>query len=75
MEKLFSGIDISGVRIKNRIAIAPMISNLAAPEGYPSDQHIAYLAERARGGVGLILTEYTYVNRVDARDSLNQLSS
>ena len=61
MEKLFSGIDIGGVRTKNRIAMAPMISNLAAPEGYPSDQHITYLAERARGGVGLILTERKYI--------------
>ncbi|MEM0472932.1 MAG: NADH oxidase, partial [Sulfolobales archaeon] len=72
-EKLFSSITIGSVRIRNRIAMAPMISNLAAPEGYPSDAHIAYLAERAKGGVGLIFTEYTYVNRIDARGSLNQL--
>ncbi|GAY26005.1 NADH oxidase [Desulfurococcaceae archaeon AG1] len=72
-EKLFSSITIGSVRIRNRIAMAPMISNLATPEGYPSDAHIAYLAERAKGGVGLIFTEYTYVNRIDARGSLNQL--
>ncbi|MEM0293761.1 MAG: hypothetical protein QXF93_04045, partial [Saccharolobus sp.] len=42
--------------------MSPMISNLATPEGYPSETHIAYLAERAKGEVGLIITEYTYIN-------------
>lgn len=53
--------------------MSPMISNLATPEGYPSDAHIAYLAERAKGGIGLIITEYTYINHTDARGSVNEL--
>lgn len=66
-------IRIGDIVLKNRIAMSPMISNLGTPEGYPSDAHIAYLAERAKGGVGLIITEYTYVNHVDARGSVNEL--
>ncbi|MEM3270035.1 MAG: NAD-binding protein [Saccharolobus sp.] len=72
-EKLLEPITIGEVRLKNRIAMSPMISNLATPEGYPSETHIAYLAERAKGEVGLIITEYTYINRVDARGSVNEL--
>ncbi|MEM3515924.1 MAG: NAD-binding protein [Saccharolobus sp.] len=72
-EKLLEPITIGEVRLKNRIAMAPMSSNLATPEGYPSETYIAYLAERAKGEVGLIITEYTYINRVDARGSVNEL--
>ena len=71
--RIFREIYIGGLRIRNRIAMAPMISNLASPEGYPSEAHVAYMVERARGGVGLIITEYTYINKIDSRGSLNQL--
>jgi 2,4-dienoyl-CoA reductase-like NADH-dependent reductase (Old Yellow Enzyme family) len=73
ISRIFSEIYIGGLRIRNRIAMAPMISNLASPEGYPSEAHVAYMVERARGGVGLIITEYTYINKIDSRGSLNQL--
>ncbi|SAI85712.1 NADH oxidase [Saccharolobus solfataricus] len=62
LSKLLEPIRIGDIVLKNRIAMSPMISNLGTPEGYPSDAHIAYLAERAKGGVGLIITEYTYVS-------------
>nr|WP_256202609.1 NADH:flavin oxidoreductase [Sulfuracidifex tepidarius] len=70
---LLEPIRIGKVTLRNRVAMAPMISNLGTPEGYPTDAHIMYLAERAKGGASLILTEYTYVNRVDARGSVNEL--
>ncbi|QGA54106.1 NAD(P)-binding protein [Sulfolobus sp. E5-1-F] len=73
LSKLLEPIRVGDVILKNRIAMSPMISNLGTPEGYPSDAHIAYLAERAKGEVGLIITEYTYVNHIDARGSVNEL--
>jgi len=69
--KLFEPLRIRDVELKNRVVMAPMISNLGTPAGYPTDNHILYLARRA--SVGLIITEYTYVNRIDARGSYNQL--
>ncbi|MCL5679301.1 MAG: NAD(P)-binding protein [Candidatus Thermoplasmatota archaeon] len=66
---------IGRVRIKNRIVMAPMISNLAQASGYTSEEHIAYLEERAKGGTGLIITEYTYVNSINSRGSRNQLGA
>lgn len=55
--KLFEPIKIGRVRIKNRIAMAPMgIVGLTTPDGNPGPRAIDYYKERAKGGVGLIIT-------------------
>ena len=55
--KLFEPIKIRKVEIKNRIAMAPMgITGLVNPDGSPGPRAIDYYIERARGGVGLIIT-------------------
>ncbi len=63
---------IGNVSIRNRIVMAPMISNLADPDGNTNENHIAYLEERAKGGAGLIITEYTYVDGKNSRGSRNE---
>lgn len=63
---------IGDLEIKNRLVMAPMISNMANPDGCTNENHIAYLEERAKGGVGMIVTEYTYVNDRNSRGSRNQ---
>ena len=56
-KKLFEPIKIGEVEIKNRIAMAPMgITGLVNPDGGLSPRGIDYYIERARGGVGLIIT-------------------
>lgn len=62
---------MGGVELSNRIAMSPMATNLATPEGYPTEELVMYYVRRA--SAGLIITEYTYVNRVDARGTPNQL--
>jgi len=57
----FSGIlepiKIGRLEIKNRVAMAPMgIVGLLNPDGSPGPRGIDYYIERARGGVGLIIT-------------------
>ncbi len=66
--KLLEPFYIRDVKLRNRVVMAPpMISNLAAPGGgYPTDEHIAYMARRT-ASAGLIITEYTYVDAVDSR--------
>ncbi|MGP6294410.1 oxidoreductase [Caldiplasma sukawensis] len=71
--KLFEPFEIEGVELKNRIAMAPMISNLANPDGSPSEAQISYLEERSKGCFGLLFTEYSFVNGVNARGSRNQM--
>lgn len=63
---------IGDLEIRNRLVMAPMISNLANPDGCTNENHIAYLTERAKGGTGLIITEYSYVNNINSRGSRNQ---
>lgn len=64
---------IGNTEIKNRIVMAPMISNIADPSGITNENHAHYLMERAIGGVGLIISEYTYVNDRNSRGSPNQM--
>ncbi|WP_393971338.1 NAD(P)-binding protein [Oxyplasma meridianum] len=63
---------IGNLKIKNRIVMAPMISNLGNPDGSTNENHISYLEARAKGGFGLIITEYTFVNNRNSRGSVNE---
>jgi len=56
-KKIFDPIKIGEVEIKNRIAMAPMgVAGLVNLDGSLSPRGIDYYIERARGGVGLIIT-------------------
>lgn len=57
---LFSPIQIGKTTVKNRIFMPPISTNLAK-KGYVTDELIAHYAARAKGGVGLIVTEVTTV--------------
>jgi 2,4-dienoyl-CoA reductase-like NADH-dependent reductase (Old Yellow Enzyme family) len=45
--KILEGIEIAGVRIKNRIVMPPMCTRLANPDGSVSAQLIEYYKARA----------------------------
>jgi 2,4-dienoyl-CoA reductase-like NADH-dependent reductase (Old Yellow Enzyme family)/thioredoxin reductase len=55
--RLFSPVPIGSAEIKNRVAMTPMGVNLAAAGGGVNDDIIAFYEARARGGVGLIISE------------------
>ncbi len=57
---LFSPIKIGTHTIKNRIFMPPLSTNLA-DKGYVTDALVEHYATRAKGGVGLIITEVTTV--------------
>ena len=48
---------ISRMALKNRLIMAPISTNLASANGTVSDELVFHYAERARGGVGLIIVE------------------
>ena len=55
--KLMEPIKIGKLEIKNRVAMAPMaVVGLLNPDGSPGQRAIDYYIERARGGVGLIIS-------------------
>lgn len=57
---LFSPIALGPLTLRNRIAMAPLTRQMAEADGTPTDEMVAYYARRARGGLGLIITEGTY---------------
>ena len=56
METLFNPIKINNLDIPNRFAMAPMTRN-KSPNGIPGQNVADYYERRAKGGVGLIITE------------------
>jgi len=74
LTKLFEPGKIGTMCIKNRIVMSPMITDYADEEGYVTQKLIDYLAERAKGGVGLIILEASYVQRFLGRAFLNQVA-
>lgn len=60
-EALFQPITIGRIEIRNRIAMAPLASHQATPDGYVNNQVRAWFAARAKGGTGLIITSPVFV--------------
>ncbi|MGN1276980.1 MAG: FAD-dependent oxidoreductase [Floccifex sp.] len=61
---LFEPIQIGKTVVKNRIFMPPVSTNLCAKNHYISDALIEHYASRAKGGVGLIITEVTTIEPV-----------
>ncbi|HET7875094.1 MAG TPA: FAD-dependent oxidoreductase [Methylomirabilota bacterium] len=64
--RLFTPISVGGLALKNRLVLAAMGTAYAERGGLVSDRLIAYLARRARGGVGLVVTEAAAVDESGA---------
>ncbi len=61
---LFSPLQIGRVTVPNRVSFSAHLTNFAE-ECLPSERHVFYLAARARGGSGLIITEEQSVHPTD----------
>ena len=59
---LFSPLEIRGVRLKNRVVVAPM-HQYSAVEGFATDWHLVNAGKYAQGGAGLVIMESTKVAR------------
>ncbi|MBY0096113.1 NAD(P)/FAD-dependent oxidoreductase [Mesobacillus maritimus] len=73
-QNLFSPGKIGTLELKNRVVMTAMGTGFANPDGTPSERIIKYYEERAKGGVGLIVTEVTRVNDDHGKASDGQLS-
>ena len=58
-------LDTSGrigkLRLKNRLVMPPLVTNLGDEEGYVTEESMAYYTKRGKGGFGLIITEATAI--------------
>ena len=59
---LFSPLDIRGLRLRNRVVVAPM-HQYSAVEGFANDWHLVNAGKFAQGGAGLVIMESTKVAR------------
>ncbi len=60
-----------GLRLRNRIVMAPMTRRKAADDGIPTAAIVEYYRRRAAGEVGLIISEGTHVDALHAPDTFN----
>jgi 2,4-dienoyl-CoA reductase-like NADH-dependent reductase (Old Yellow Enzyme family) len=57
---LFSPVSVAGIKLRNRLVMAPMTRQFS-PDGVPGDDVAAYYGRRA-SSLGLLITEGTYVD-------------
>lgn len=73
-QMLFEPIQFASLVAKNRVVMAPMVTNFATEDDAVTDPQITYYTERARGGVGTIVVEASNI-REDVRISARQIGS
>ena len=56
--KIWQPLDVGPMSLKHRIIVSPH-SQYYGDHGFPSDRHVGYYAERAKGGAAMVGVEYT----------------
>lgn len=62
MTHLLAPLSLSGLMLRNRIAMPPMWSGQARPDGSVTDKIIEYHRVRAAAGCGLVTVEHSFVD-------------
>lgn len=73
-EKLLSPMKIGSLEVRNRFVQTAMGVGVSNYDGSAKESTVAYYGERAKGGMGLIISEYTRVNESDGMAGPAQLS-
>ena len=66
-KKLWQPIKINNMRLRNRIMLSAMGTFTPMQDGTDSEEGIRYYEERAKGGVGLIMTGAMFLNEKTAQ--------
>lgn len=69
---LFTPGNIGGLKPRNRLVMPPMVRNYADADGRVTPRYLAHIERIARGGVGTMIIEASYV-REDGRGFRNEL--
>lgn len=64
-QSLFTPVTLGPLSLNNRVVMAPMTRTFS-PGNVPSDDVVEYYRRRAAGGVGLIITEGTFIGHIGA---------
>ncbi|WP_312811599.1 NAD(P)/FAD-dependent oxidoreductase [Sedimentibacter sp.] len=72
-KKLFDPAQIGTVKLKNRVVMTAIGTGLPTWNGEASEEMIRYYEDRAKGGCGLIIPEFTRVDSESGQCNPNQL--
>jgi len=61
-ELLCKSFKVGKVELKNRMVMPPMVTRYATADGFATRRTVGYYTARAKGGIGLIIVEATYVH-------------
>ncbi len=61
LKLLFEPLEINGLRLRNRVVMAPMCTQYSDADGCVTEKMIGYYAERARNELGLVIVEASAV--------------
>ncbi len=73
LKKLMSPGRIGNMNLRNRIVMTAMGTSFGGGEGFTSEREIRFYEERAKGGVGLIITAAVSVSHPSGVCFLNQM--
>lgn len=73
-QKLFEPGHIGKLKLKNRLIRAPMWTAYSGFDGSVTERLLRHYRELALGGVGLVMVEYTYVDKKSSKSNYCQLS-
>ncbi|MES2615996.1 MAG: NADH:flavin oxidoreductase [Bdellovibrionota bacterium] len=65
---IFQPFSLNSIQLNNRFVMAPMTRS-KAPNNIPNENTALYYQKRVQGGVGLIITEGTYINPFSGENS------
>jgi NADPH2 dehydrogenase len=72
MPTLFSPLSFAGLTLRNRVAMPPMWSGKATPEGFVTPANVEYHRVRAAAGTALVIVEHSFVH-LQGRHSSTQI--
>ncbi len=73
-KRLLAPGNIGSLELKNRIVTAPMWNGYGGVDGSVTPRTLTYYSEKARGGPGLIIVEFTYIDEIASKSVPNQLA-
>lgn len=71
---LLSPMNIGTMTVKNRVVMTAAEMSLGQTDGCPTEKMMDYFEERAKGGIGLIITGICRVNDMGAASTFTQLA-
>lgn len=59
---MFSPIKIGKLKLKNRLAMPPMVRNYADPKGMVTKRYVDHISSLAKGGTGMLILEASFIS-------------